>query len=219
MSYEKHPATVTVSTGKDAVRRTQTERSAETIDALRHATIALMTEVGFVNMTTTSIAERAGVSRGAMLHHFGNKVALVKYATGEMWNGVVISTDALRAQCDPYKPDPKMFVDALWNGAMAATHVSVTADITLAARGNPELKAHLDSWVSRMFKSYNATGRHAFGKTGLSNKECDALIATIASTLRGQRVAQMFSPSPATDVAVRAMLTQLLTDRLERAAP
>ena len=218
MSYEKQQATVAGSAGKDVIRRTQTERSAETIDALRRATIALMTEVGFVNMTTTSIAKRAGVSRGAMLHHFSSKVALVMYATGEMWNGVVISTENLRAQCNPDKPDPKGFVDALWDGAMAETHVSVTVDITLAARGNPELKTHLDSWVGRMFKSYNAAGRYAFGKAGLSNKECDALIATIASTLRGQRVAQMFSPNPASCKAVRAMLTQLLTDRLERAA-
>ncbi len=218
MSDEKQQAAEKGSVGKGAGRRTQTERSAETIDALRRATIALMSEVGFVNMTTTSIAKRAGVSRGAMLHHFSSKVALVMYATGEMWNGVVVSTDALRAQCDPDKPDPRMFVDALWDGAMAETHVSVTVDMTLAARGNPELKAHLDGWVGRMFKSYNAAGRRAFGKAGLTNRECDALIATIASTLRGQRVAQMFSPKPAASRAVRTMLTQLLTDRLERAA-
>ena len=46
-------------------RRSQNQRSIETIERLSKATIALMTEVGFVNMTTTSIAMRAGVSRGA----------------------------------------------------------------------------------------------------------------------------------------------------------
>ena len=218
MLYEQEQTTALSGASKDTNRRTQTERSTETIDALRRATITLMTEVGFVNLTTTSIAKRAGVSRGAMLHHFSNKVALVIYATGEMWNGVVVSTDELRTQCNPDKPDPKRFVEALWEGAMAETHVSVTIDITLAARGNPELKSHLDSWVKLMFKSYKAAGRHAFGKTGLSNKECDALIATVASTLRGQRVAQMFSPNAASSAAVRAMLIQLLTDRLKRAA-
>ncbi|MGJ8609719.1 MAG: TetR/AcrR family transcriptional regulator [Octadecabacter sp.] len=199
------------------MRRTQSQRSEETINRLVKATISLMAEVGFVNMTTTSIAKRAGVSRGAMLHHFTNKVALVIYATGKMWRGVVAASDALRAQSDPARPDPAGFVEALWNGAMAETHVSVSVDMMLAARGDPELQTHLDVWAARMFDSYNAAGRHAFGTAGLPEAECDALILTIASTLRGQRIAQMFSPDPASAKAVREMMTHLLTTHLKGA--
>lgn len=206
-----------LSAGSGPMRRTQTQRSEETIKRLVTATISEMAEVGFVNMTTVSIAKRAGVSRGAMLHHFPNKVALVIYATGEMWRGVVALSDALRDQSDPGKPDPEGFVEALWNGAMAETHVSVSVDMVLAARGDPELQAHLDIWTARMFNSYHAAGRHAFGKVGLSTAECDALISTIASTLRGQRVAQMLSPNTANAKAVREMMTQLLTNHLESA--
>lgn len=211
---ERHATTARQDAAEPA-RRTQTQRSARTIDQLAQATIALMAEVGFVNMTTTSIAKRAGVSRGAMLHHFPNKVALVVHATGTMWHGVVVASDALRAQSDPVRPDPEGFVEALWNGAMAETHVSVSVDMMLAARGDPELQAHLDVWVARMFDSYRAAGRRAFGRAGLSDAECDALISTVASTLRGQRVAQMLAPDPAAAKAVRAMLSQLLTDRLK----
>lgn len=201
---------------QEPVRRTQNQRSSSTIERLAKATIASMAEVGFVNMTTTSIAKRAGVSRGAMLHHFANKVALVIYATGEMWQGVVDASDALRAQSDPQRPDPEGFVEALWTGAMAETHVSVSVDMMLAARGDPDLQAHLDIWVARMFESYHAAGRRAFGKAGLSDAECDALISTVASALRGQRVAQMMAPDPSAAKAVRVMMAQLLTDRLEK---
>ncbi|MFT6303452.1 MAG: AcrR family transcriptional regulator [Granulosicoccus sp.] len=197
-------------------RRTQHQRSSVMIERLSKATIALMTEVGFVNMTTASIAARAGVSRGAMLHHFANKVALVTYATGEMWRGVVASTDELCRQSDPANPDPEGFVEALWEGAMAQTHISVSVDIVLAANGNPVLRAHLDKWVARMFDSYRAAGRHAFGQADLTHAECDALIATVASTLRGQRVAQMLAPNPACAKAVRAMLAKMLRDQLQR---
>lgn len=202
--------------GQRARRRTQLERSTETIDALTKATIELMCEVGFANMTTVQIAERAGVSRGAMLHHFPSKLALVTHATGEMWNGVVKGTDALKQHSDPDRPDPRGFILALWDGAMAETHVSVTMDMTLAARGDEELRAHLDRWIGRMFRSYNAAGRRAFGKAGLKPAECDALIATIASTLRGQRMAQMYSPNPPAARAVLRMLTRLLSDSLEK---
>lgn len=197
-------------------RRTQNQRSSETTERLSKATIALMTEVGFVNMTTTSIAARAGVSRGAMLHHFANKVALVTYATGEMWRGIVASTDDLRAQSDPANCDPEGFVEALWEGAMAQTHVSVSVDIMLAANGNPVLRAHLDKWVAKMFDSYRDAGRHAFGQADLSRAECDTLIATVASTLRGQRLAQMLAPDATGAKAVRAMLAKLLRYQLQR---
>ena len=199
-------------------RRTQEERSAGTIARLSDATIDLMAEGGLVNLTTTRIARRAGVSRGAMLHHFPSKRALVMHATGQMWGRVVAASERLRAACDPDRPDPPAFVEALWTEAMTPTHVSVTADVMVAARGDPELQAHLDAGVARMFASYRATARHAFGKAGLAPAECDALTDSVAATLRGLRLAQMLSPDPARAEAVRAMLVELLTARLAQGA-
>src|SRR4051794_34821768 len=61
-------------------RRTQAQRSATTRAALLDATIASLVEVGYANTTTTGIAERAGVSRGAQMHHFPAKSDLVAHA-------------------------------------------------------------------------------------------------------------------------------------------
>src|SRR5437763_12092708 len=61
-------------------RRTQAERSAATRAALLDATVASLVEVGYANTTTTGIAERAGVSRGAQMHHFPAKADLVAHA-------------------------------------------------------------------------------------------------------------------------------------------
>lgn len=58
-------------------RRTQQERSAETIDAILRATIDLLYERGFYRTSATDIAERAGVSRGALNHHFASKEDVV----------------------------------------------------------------------------------------------------------------------------------------------
>jgi AcrR family transcriptional regulator len=58
-------------------RRTQAERSSATRTALLEATIECLSDVGFANTTTTEIADRAGVSRGAQLHHFPTKRELV----------------------------------------------------------------------------------------------------------------------------------------------
>ena len=203
-------------TRKPRQRRTQDQRTAETIGKLADATIGLIAEIGFANVTTTRIAKRAGVSRGAMLHHFPSKSALIIYATGEMWGRVVAASEKLSADSDPDNPDPKVFVDTLWSGAMAPTNVSVSADIMLAARGNAELQAHLDLGVKRMFDSYRRAGLHAFGKTGLSVPECHALIDSVSSTLRGLRLAQMLSPDADREKAVLAMLVEMLRSQLSK---
>jgi len=57
--------------------RVQEARSAETRRRLLDATVECLHEYGYAGTTTTEIAHRAGVSRGAQLHHFHRKQDLV----------------------------------------------------------------------------------------------------------------------------------------------
>lgn len=59
------------------VRRTQEERTAETRRALVDAAIRVIHRIGYGGATTALIAEEAGVSRGAILHHFGTRAVLM----------------------------------------------------------------------------------------------------------------------------------------------
>lgn len=59
------------------VRRSNEERSAETRARLLDATVECLLELGYASTTTTEVADRAGVSRGAQLHHFPTKEELV----------------------------------------------------------------------------------------------------------------------------------------------
>jgi AcrR family transcriptional regulator len=57
-------------------RRTQAQRSASTQDALRTAARELWGERGYAEVGTPEIAQRAGVTRGAMYHQYADKAAL-----------------------------------------------------------------------------------------------------------------------------------------------
>jgi AcrR family transcriptional regulator len=54
-------------------RRTQSERRAHTRAALIDAGRALFTERGFAGAGREEIVERAGLTRGALYHHFASK--------------------------------------------------------------------------------------------------------------------------------------------------
>lgn len=59
------------------VRRTQEERTADTKRALIDAAVRVIHRLGYGGATTAVIAEEAGVSRGAILHHFGTRAVLM----------------------------------------------------------------------------------------------------------------------------------------------
>ena len=61
-------------------RRTQAERSAATQDKILHAAVLLIAKHGLSHTSTQDIARQASVSRGAMLHHFPTRVALIQAA-------------------------------------------------------------------------------------------------------------------------------------------
>lgn len=60
-----------------AVRTSQEERTRVMRRRLLEATVDLLVERGFAGTSTTLVSERAGVSRGAQLHHFPTKNDLV----------------------------------------------------------------------------------------------------------------------------------------------
>src|SRR5258708_32824900 len=62
---------------KYATRRTQAERSETTRKQLLEAAAKLIRQKGFGGLRTIEGASVAGVSRGALMHHFPSKHALV----------------------------------------------------------------------------------------------------------------------------------------------
>lgn len=58
----------------------QAQKSASTREQILDAALRCFVELGYANTTTTAIADKAGLSRGAMLHHFPSKVDVVRAA-------------------------------------------------------------------------------------------------------------------------------------------
>lgn len=97
-----------------AARRTQEQRSAETRARLLDATIECLVRYGYNGTTTPRVAEMAGVTRGAQVHHFGSKndlvVAALQHLAAKRAAAVVATVGDLTATEDPIGK----VLDLLW---------------------------------------------------------------------------------------------------------
>lgn len=123
-------------------RRSQAERSSTTRRALLDATIASLVEDGYANTTTSRVAERAGVSRGAHLHHFQTRQALVAAAIELLARR---RGAALLAAADTLPTGPDRVakgLDLIW-ASYASPLFQAALDLWSDARTDPELREHL----------------------------------------------------------------------------
>jgi AcrR family transcriptional regulator len=85
-------------------RRTQAERSAATRDALITAGRALFGARGYADVGTEEVVRAAGVSRGALYHHFADKAELfaaVFESVEEMTNARIVAAVSAAGPDDP----------------------------------------------------------------------------------------------------------------------
>lgn len=123
-------------------RRTQEERSTTTRALLLDATIDALVEFGYSDTTTTVIAERAGVSRGAQLHHYRTKAELVAAAIEHLANKLLQQfSEELEGVADTDRMD--FAFDALW-AAFSTPLFTAWMELTVAARTDDELQASLE---------------------------------------------------------------------------
>lgn len=92
-----------------SVRRTNEDRSRATRQALLDAARGLFVESGFAATSTPQIAKAAGVTRGALYHHFADKEDLLKAVVREEAQSVA---DEIRAQASA----PESALGALADG-------------------------------------------------------------------------------------------------------
>jgi AcrR family transcriptional regulator len=140
-----------------AVRQTQAQRRAATIDRVLAATIDCLVERGYANTSTRHIARRAGVTVGALQHHFDSKADLMAAAMQRL--GDRIADDFLAAAPTVGDDEERLAVllDRMW-----AVHRSplfeAGIELWVAARTDARLRTAMQT-VERTFATRVAEGQ------------------------------------------------------------
>lgn len=195
-------------TGARAVRRTQAERSATTRAQLLDATLACLEQQGYAGTTTTEIARRAGVSRGAQLHHFPTKVELVTQAVEHLFERRHAEFLAAFEQL-PVGVEPRLeaAIDLLWSMVKGHTFLA-WLELAVAARTHPELAEPVGALTRRFAATVDATFHRLFPST-LPNPFSDAAPRFAFALLDGLALERLHTHDDAACEQVVDMLKRL----------
>jgi AcrR family transcriptional regulator len=120
----------------------QAQKSASTRNLIIEAAIKCFIDLGYARTTTTVIAEKAGLSRGAMLHHFPSKLDIVRAAVEHL------HAKRLRAFRKAMSKQPgegdhvHQGVETYWSHVKHPMFVAFF-ELAVASRTDPELAAIL----------------------------------------------------------------------------
>jgi AcrR family transcriptional regulator len=134
---------MTSSGSAGAVRRTQAERSAAMRTRLLDATVECLVTYGYAGTTTHRVAELAGVTRGAQVHHFRSKedlvVASIEHLAEQRTQTAIREVSRMQATPDPISNA----LDYLWESHQGPIFTA-TVELWIAARTDPVLAQQVD---------------------------------------------------------------------------
>ena len=121
----------------------QAEKSALTRQAILEAAVCCFVEHGYANTTTAMIADKASVSRGAMMHHFPSRSAVMNAVVGYLHVRRLNEYRALMTDIDSpdrtlTRAEIRVSVETAWKYVNLPSFIAYQ-ELLGAARTDPEL--------------------------------------------------------------------------------
>ena len=169
----------------------QAAKSRRTQDAILNAVIDLINEGGFAAASSTQIARKAGVSWGAVQHHFGNKEEILEAVLERSHAAFAQRLGDERYTRGKLETRVDRFVEAAW-GHYQGNEYPAAMEILLATRARRgegqggiqfDHQAHLQLW------------RSVFHEVTLSDARMQEAIYTVHLMLTGVLIQSLLEPA------------------------
>lgn len=123
-------------------RRTQAERSHATQRKILDTTLDCLMEQGLRDTSTVDVAVRAGVSRGALLHHYPSKKLLLREALRYLLTEEIANINGLADDVETGRLDFDAFLAILWEHFSGRLFM-ITLEFLAAARTDSDIRSAL----------------------------------------------------------------------------
>ncbi len=172
-------------------RRTQEERSEETKTRILQAATRLIVRKGYAALRTADAAEEAGVSKGALQHHFASKEALVIALVEHAFNGQMRASqqraqrrDATHELIESVIEDAKEF--------FFSDYFLVAVNLVLSSQPPSELRTAVLSISQRARLPVEAAWRRAFIAAGIPEDIATELLSLTLAIVRGYSIRNLW---------------------------
>jgi AcrR family transcriptional regulator len=178
---------------------------------LMDATLASLSERGYGGTTTLEVQKRAGVSRGALLHHYGSRseliLAAVEHLARERMSEVLVLANA-------HPPDVHRMAwatEVLWS-TFDGPLFAASLELWLAARTDSELLAALIPQERVVGRAIRDMAADLFGVEFSANPAFLETLEIVIDAMRGATVRAVLRPAGA-DRRLLASWARLLDER------
>jgi AcrR family transcriptional regulator len=180
-------------TPANGVRGPHAERSAAMRKRLVEAAIECLGKFGYGATTLQVVTDAAGVSRGAVLHHFPNKadlmIAVAEYAAGKQNRHVRRQLADTREGMDRYLA----ITMATWD-AMTRPPAIALLEIMIGSRSDPEMAERFPAVIEALEKYQREEVWEQAQSVGIADKATiEAMVHLHTAAMRGLALELMFS--------------------------
>jgi AcrR family transcriptional regulator len=177
-------------------RRSQADRSAATISRLIEATISALHEFGYSATSTALVAKRAGVSRGAMLHHYPTKVHLMAATAYAVYERDIAQYGESLSQSGKAPDRLDRLIDTAWECFKSPAGIAQT-EIWMATRSDAELGAVVLPVHAAIAKESVERLKGLLGDKLIDpNTKLEQILAYLVGSLRGLALEKMLGALP-----------------------
>ena len=195
----------------DTKTRTQAERRATTRRTLLDATIDMLMEAGLRACSLAAVAQRAGMTTGAVQHHFKTKADLMRAVISERLFAQDQSIDWHEMVDSPVAERCKKMIDYQWRFYKNPKYIAIW-DMILGARSDEQIQTAIREWQSSGTRSLETAIAKAFSDQTLKKSDIRAIQYFMNAHLRGLALLRTVQDEPRIIKDQLAMLSMLLTE-------
>jgi AcrR family transcriptional regulator len=164
-------------------RRSHAERTATTRAKIMAAVVESISEVGYQKTTAAEIARRAGITWGAVQHHFGGKDGILRAVLEDSFAHFAERIADVSAETSSLQTRVDRFVDGAW-AHFSSDHYRSTFEILLNY-SSPDGTRVENLWQTEMFDAWDRIWQHIFADVGTPRRRSVILQHYTISVLTG----------------------------------
>jgi len=181
------------------------------------ATVECLIEFGYSGTTTSAVQQRAGISRGALMHHFGSKtdllVAAVRHLAEQRGANLVSQAAALADGADR----TSQAIDLLW-ATFTGPLFTATLELWAASRTDDELRQAVLEFERSLRRQLNIAMVHLFGDDAAGRPSFAEAVELTLQFMRGAALTTILREDLTRQAAVIDRWKSVFTALIEEAA-